>query len=334
VLRVLAIVVALVAVVVGCVQLNHFAAPEPPAVAGRWRELLDEIRVFERQLGFRQTKNFAQLSTDRQTFPFCGQASNRRLPYSYQDPAIRWLDDVAEAKCRDVPADTDAYYGEAEAWGEINTPVTAAMVAGTIDRFVYLVIHEDCHDQFALPYGIEEPVCEIITYRAMKEFSSAAFRWYAVENRAIRAYTRTEARHVGTTIAHYEQLDRLYRRYEREEITHETLLRLRARILARAERAMQLADGQLNNINLANYMTYSRHYPYLERTIDRLGTDLAGTVEFFRQVDARKPSQEQIMQRHGISERKSEAFVRAAERAVIETIEALLRERSAIPTSG
>ena len=322
------------AAVVGCVELKEFAAPQPPAVGAEWRELLDELRVFERRIGFRPTSNFAKLTTDRQSFPFCGQASNHRLPYSYQDSVIGWLDDVTEAKCREVPADIDVYYGEVEAWGEIGTPVTAAMVAGTIDRFIYLVIHEDCHDQFELPNGIEEPLCDILTHRAMAEFSSEKFRWYAREHRAIKHYTRSESRHARATISHYAELERLYQRFERNELSHEALLRLRAQTFARAERSLELSAGQLNSILLANYMTYSRHLPQLERSIDRLQAELPEVLEFFRLVDRRKPSEATVMQRLGVTERKNAAFLRAYEAAVMATIEQVLIERTVLPSSG
>ena len=320
--------------VVGCVEINQLASQGPPTVTSQWRELLVALRDFEQRIGFEATKNFASFSTDRVAYPFCGQSSNRQLPYSYQDPLIRWLDDIPEAKCLAVAPDTDSYFGEVEAWGEIGTPVTAAMVAGTLDRFVYLVIHEDCHDQFELPYGIEEPLCDIVTHRAMSAFSAQSFRWYAAENRAIKNYTRIEARHVRATIAHYGELEALYGRYRREEISHATLLKVRSQILGRAERALELPAGHLNNINIANYMTYSRHFPYLEQVVNRLHGDLPQIVEFFRYVDRRKPSADELMRRYRIAERKSVQFVRSYEAAVIETIEQVLRERLSIPSSG
>ena len=322
------------AAIAGCVQLQEFAAPEAPRVGGDWRELLVELRSFERRIGFKETNNFAAFSTERTAYPFCGQAPNRRLPYSYQDPLIQWLDSVNEAKCRDVPADTDVYFGEVEAWGEIGTPVTASMVAGTLDRFVYLVIHEDCHDQFELPMGIEEPLCDIITHRAMAQFSSQQFRWYAVENRAIKNYARMESRHVHATIRYYGELETLYRRHELDEFGHDAMLQARARIFSRAERSLELPPGQLNNISFANYMTYSRHYPVLERAINRLGTNLDEALELFRRVDKLKPSPEDVMQRERITERKSAAFARAYEVAVLGTVEHVLDQRTSIPTSG
>ena len=66
VMRWLAACGLVLAAAIGCVELKEFVAPQPPTVGAEWRELLDELREFERQIGFRPTKNFATLATDRQ----------------------------------------------------------------------------------------------------------------------------------------------------------------------------------------------------------------------------------------------------------------------------
>lgn len=322
---VLAVIAALT--IVGCTQLNDFLAPTAPPVAGKWPTLLEELREFEGRIGFERTNNFAKVATDRTSFPYCGRASNRALPYSYSDRVIEWPEIEQEEVCRNVGADIDVYFGKAEAWGEIGTPITAAMLAGTLDRFVYLVIHEDCHDQFELPMGIEEPLCDIITHRAMAQFSSEKFTWYATENRALKHYARTQAKHARRTIAHYERVAVLYQRFGRGEISHANLLELRAREFARAERDLGFEAGQLNNIGLANIMTYSRHYPALERIADAWRSDLAGMIRFFRLADARKPAKEDVMRRSGTTHEKDAHFLRAYEMAVLDAMRALANER-------
>ena len=97
---------------------------------------------------------------------------------------------------------------------------------------------------------------------------------------------------------------------------------------------MGMPAGHLNSILLANYMTYSRHLPALERSIDRLRADLPEVVEFFRLVDRRKPVEANLMQQLGVTDRKNGAFLRAYEEAVMTTIEQVLNERSSMPSSG
>ncbi|MGH8636091.1 MAG: hypothetical protein ACREUZ_03050, partial [Burkholderiales bacterium] len=262
-------------------------------------------------------------------YAYCGQASKRVLPYSYEDPAIQWLEQIDAEQCRDVGSDNDWYFGSVEVWGEIGTPVTSSMIAGELDRFVYLVIHEDCHDQFQLPYGIEEPLCNIITYRAMAQFAAQKYGWYTRENRALRNYAVMQSRETRATVAHYREVERLYTRFHRNELPLEELMRARGVVFARLERALDLPAGEMNNISLANLMTYSRHYSRLEGAVDRIGPDLARVMAFFRAVDAAKPEPEALMRRLSTSDRKSLEFVRANEEAVIRTIEQAGRRRTA-----
>jgi hypothetical protein len=76
-------------------------------------------------------------------------------------------------------------------------------------------------------------------------------------------------------------------------------------------------------------MTYSRHYGRLESAVDRLGSDLAGVMTFLRAVDAAKPEPEALMRRLSTNDRKSLAFVRANEEAVIGIVEHSARRRTA-----
>src|SRR5574340_999938 len=198
--RWLAAVVLLAALTAGCAQLQELVSPPAPDVTDEWAALLNEIRAFERRIGFVDTDNFADFSREQDTFPFCGYVSRLYLPYSYEDPAITWLDPETEEECRAHGRDADVYFGTVEAWGEVGSPVTPSMITGKLDRFLYLVIHEDCHDQFDLPYGIEEALCNLVTYKAMAVFSEEKFGPYARENRAIRRYADTQAGFARTTI--------------------------------------------------------------------------------------------------------------------------------------
>jgi hypothetical protein len=308
------------ALLVGCGQLRDFTSAPAPQLSEEWKALLAELRALERQIGFKETRNFARLTDERQTYTYCGWAPKSVLPYSYEDPAIRWLESAEAAQCRDADDDNDWYFGQVEAMGEIGTPVTPAMIAGDFDRFAYLVVHEDCHDQFELPYGIEEPLCDIIAHRAMAQFAAKKYPWYARENRALRNYTRMQSRQTRATVTYYRELERLYERFHRSELPFEDLLQSRAVVFGKLERALDLPPGEINNISFANYMTYSRHHAFLESAVARVGPDLAQVVAFFRALDGRKPSPEEVMKRLSLPGRENVDYVRGYERAIIEVI--------------
>jgi hypothetical protein len=321
--------VLLAAAIAGCMNMRDIFAPSAPVVGEEWTALLAEIREFERRIGFEETKNFRSLATgEQESFRFCGHASPYRLPYSYEDPAIQWLDSITEQECREIAEGHDVYYGAVEALGEVGTPVTPAMVTGKLDNFLYLVIHEDCHDQFDLPYGVEEALCNLITYRAMEMFAREKFKWYAGEQRAVRRYAERQSSATRATIQHYGQLEALYARFERGEIGPEALLRERAAILKKAERQLGWKPGEMNNVVMANDMTYSRHYPFLESVHAALGNDLARTVAFFKHVDRLKPSRAAVMKQHRIQDERSVEFIRAYEEAVVETARKALAEKT------
>jgi len=233
---------------------------------------------------------------------------------------------VTEAEYRKDSEGFDIYYTTVEAWGEIGTPVTPAMLDGKLDRFFYLVIHEDCHDQFDLPYGVEEALCNVIAYKAMPVFSRERYGANSREHKAVSEYaSRQEALTRGTN-ASYEQLEKLYGRYGRKEVSAEQLLRERAALFRKAEKALAWRRGALNNVSLANDMTYSRHYPLIESAYNALGRDLERTVALFRRVDETKPSRQAVMKRHRLTDDKSVELIRAYEAEVVKTIERALAE--------
>ena len=174
--------------VVGCAQRDSADDGRRVERETPWQETIAQAKAFTYRIGFVPTANFTHASADLPGFPYCGRASKLVLPYSYEDPAIEWLDVATPEQCRDVPPPMESYHGMSEAVGEVASPVTPSMIASGVPRMIYLVVHEDCHDQFTLPYGIEEPLCELISYRAMTEMATQPGPWSAAERRAIRDY--------------------------------------------------------------------------------------------------------------------------------------------------
>jgi hypothetical protein len=318
----------LIASVAGCTLLQDAATRLPgPRLYEKGAVLIDGIRDFERRIGFRATDNFQDVEHETESYPFCGTVSSFYLPYSYQDPAIRWIEVTTEEECRtQAGAGVDVYFGQTEAVGESGTPVTPSMLSGTLVRFVYLVLHEDCHDQFDLPFGIEEALCNVIAYHAMEVYAGEKERFTALERVALRRYAVREPERTRQAKGHYEQLEALYNRYARREISSEALLEARTKMFAAAERTLDWGKGTINNVSIANDMTYSRHFPYLEGVFVALDRDLARTVAFFRQVDRAKPTSAAVVKRYGLKSDRGVEFIRANEAAVLETIEKTLPE--------
>jgi hypothetical protein len=311
-----------------CTLLQDAATNLPgPRLYEKGAEVIGGIRAFERRMGFRDTDNFQDLDHEAESYPYCGAVSTFQLPYSYEDPVIQWIGAKTEEECvTEAGAGMDVYFDQTEALGESGSPVTPAMLSGSLVRFVYLVLHEDCHDQFDLPFGIEEPLCNVIAYHAMEAYAGEKGRFSALERVALRRYAVREPERTRQAKAYYEELEKLYARYSRREISAQAAREARAKIFAAAERSLAWTKGSLNNVAIANDMTYSRHFPYLESVYIALGRDLARTVAFFRRVDATKPTRASVMKRLKLKTEKSSEFLRAYEAAVLETIEKALAD--------
>lgn len=289
-----------------------------------WEPLLEEVRAFEQRIGFKKTATFLEFSEEQKSVPFCGHVSPLYLPYSYEDPAIQWYDVATERECRAHADGADVYFGSVEVLGEVGAAVSPEVIGGQLQRFLYLVFHEDCHEQFDFPYGIEEALCNVIAYQAMAQFSKEKYGPAARETVTIQRYVDVESRRTYSVKALYEQLSAYYVRYERKEISADSLLKERARVFRKAEQALAWRRGTFNNVGMASEMTYSRFFPLCERVYVALGRDLARTVEFFRRVDAAKPSRELIMKKYRITSKDSVEFIRAYEAEVAKAIEAAL----------
>ncbi len=316
------LIALLLAAIGGCTLLRDVTTRLPgPRLYEKGAALISGLRAFERRIGFQETDNFLDLDKATESYPFCGYVSRLYLPYSYEDPEIQWRDVETQEECRSLAGgDADAYFGQTEALGEMGTPVTSSMLAGSLVRFVYLVFHEDCHDQFDLPYGIEEALCNVIAYNAMVAYAGEKEGTTVLERVAMRRYAERESERTRVARGFYEQLAALYSRYSGKELSAQALLAERARIFGRAERALAWERGSLNNVGIANDMTYSRHFPDMESVFIALGRDLGRTVAFFRKVDAIKPSRASVMKQHRLKNDRGVEFIRAYEEAVRETI--------------
>jgi hypothetical protein len=315
----LAVLALLAAVLAGCTGVR---VPE------EWQPLLDEVRAFERRIGFTKTTTFIRFSEEQGRVPFCGHVSPLYLPYSYEDPAILWYNVQTERECRAHADGADVYFGTVEALGETGAAVSPEVLDVQLQRFLYLVLHEDCHEQFNFPYGIEEALCNLIAYEGMARFSEEKYGPQAREYKTIQRYAKVEPERTHAVKALYEQLAGLYGRYQRKELSEPALLNERTRVFRKAERVLAWRRGTVNNVGMASEMTYSRHYPLLESVHVALGRDLGRTVDFFRRVDAIKPSPQEFIDTHELASKDSLDFIRGYEAEIAGMIEAALAEPS------
>ena len=246
----LSVALVLATLFAGCAPVRGWLLPRP-GIPKDWRGVLAEVRAYERTLGFRETQNFARMADTTGEYTLCGYAPHLQLPYSYEDPLIRWSEATSDAACKADAKDSDYYFARIEAVGEVGVPVTTALLEGKLDRFLYLVIHEDCHDQFEFPYGFEEALCNLIAYQGMTAFSTRQYGHWSRTNFAVRAYARTQTHLTRAVVSYYSYTERLYARHARGEMALKAAMQQRVRLFASTERTLGWAKGTMNNVGLA-----------------------------------------------------------------------------------
>src|SRR5436190_3325713 len=122
--------------------------PNLPALRPRaeWSRLLEDVRAYQERIGFERTPNFQRADEAVEGYVMCGHSSPLYLPYSYEDPAIRWLEVATEEQCRASAKGGDVSFAIAAAFAGRATPLTRKMLTAPFARFLYVVVHEDCHE--------------------------------------------------------------------------------------------------------------------------------------------------------------------------------------------
>jgi hypothetical protein len=165
----------------------------------------------------------------------------------------------------------------------------------------------------------------VIAYGSLPAFAGEHYGLLRAEYYAVGLYANSASVYAHTTIRYYEELAALYAASTKVGASSERdVLRKRTDILKRAGRALGWDSAEMNNVLLANAMTYSRHYPFAEEVFAALGRDVARAVAFFREVDATRPPSVEVMRRNGFTSTESVDYLRAYERSVVETARKLM----------
>ena len=258
--------------------------PSTPIAEEQRLQLIDEIKAFERGLGFAETDNFRTYRPELGAYDYLFFTSSTRLPYSLDDPAL-----VSAVGTRDsVYIDTrkyDAYFYSIPSVAGEGTPLTRSLMQAPLDRFIQVIFHEDWHEQVDLPMGLEEPSAEIIGYAAAIRFTGNRFGQDSPVYQTLQKHFANKLRESEVYREYYGELEALYAQYHAGKLSElDTLIR-KARLLeAMGSELYRIWGGrpdQLNNAFIAFQMTYLRYLPLMNEVLAATDYDLTQTIKLF-----------------------------------------------------
>ncbi len=258
--------------------------PGTPVGQEQRLQLIEEIKEFEKELGFAETENFKTYSPETEAYHYLFFTPSTQLPYSLDDPAL-----VAAIGTRDsVSLDYQKYdaffYSIPSVAGE-GTPVTESLMQAPLDRFMQIIFHEDWHEQVDLPLGLEEPSAEIIGYTAAMLFCRKKYGQDSQVYRTLEKQLDNKLRESQVYGEYYDKLNALYAQYHEGKFSElDTLIR-KARLLESMGNELHRIWGgrpdQLNNAFIAFQMTYLRHLPLMHGVLEAADSDLIKTIQLF-----------------------------------------------------
>ncbi len=263
--------------------------PSVPVTEEQRLELIEEIKAFERELGFLKTENFKTYSPEIGAYDYLFYTSSTQIPHSLDDPAL-----ISALGTRDsVSLDYqkyDAYFYSIPSIAGEGTPVTESLMQAPLHRFIHIVFHEDWHEQIDLPYGLEEPSAEVISYTAAMLFARDKYGQGSPVYRTLKQKLSNKLRESEVYREYYDKLIALYAQYHEGKLSELDTLIMKAQLLeAMGSELYDIWGGkpaQLNNAFIAFQMTYYRHMSLMHQVLKANDFALAETIQIFLSMPA------------------------------------------------
>ena len=280
--------------------------PEAPVDEGQRRQLIAEIKAFEKELGFAETENFKTYSPETEAYHYLFYTPSMQLPYSLDDPMLISAIGTRDSVYLDFKK-YDAYFYSIPSMAGEGTPVTESLLQAPLYRFIQIIFHEDWHEQIDLPHGLEEPSAEIIGYAAATLFARDRFGQDSEVYQTLVKHFDNKLRESEVYIAYYAKLEALYAQYHEGKLSELDALIRKSRLLEAMGNELHRIWGgkpdQLNNAFIAFQMTYLRHLPLMHEVFQAADFDLGRTIPIFLAMPEQKTESDTLEQVKGIEAR-------------------------------
>lgn len=247
--------------------------------------LVEEIKAFEKQLGFDETENFKVYSAETEAYDYYFYTSATSLPYSLGDPSLQYGEGKPPKAVTDS-GEYDVFIYSVEAIAGVKTPITKSLLRAPLSRFIHVIFHEDWHEQIASSLGIEESSGEVVAYTAALLFTEKKFGQDSAVYQDLRDEFRKKLAESEIYRQYYDKLSALYAQFQAGEISEPETLAQKAELLRAMSRELWKIwggkPGQLNNAFIAFQMTYYRHLSLMYEVFSATNFNLAKTMSIFR----------------------------------------------------
>lgn len=283
------------------VSVSVIPSCQPAASVGEEQklQLIEEIKAFEKKLGFAETENFRTYSTEIGAYDYLFFTPSTQLPYSLDDPALIAAIGTRDSVSLDYQKYDAFFYSIPSVAGE-GTPVTESLLQAPLHRFIQVIFHEDWHEQIDLPLGLEEPSAEIIGYAAAVLFCEEKYGRDSQVYRTLRKHLDNKLRESQVYGEYYDKLSALYAQYHEGKLSElDTLIR-KARLLESMGNELHRIWGgkpdQLNNAFIAFQMTYLRHMPLMHQVLEATDSDLVKAIQLFLAMPGQEVPRDSLKQ--------------------------------------
>lgn len=274
----LALLIIFVLIIPGC-------KPRTELTDEQKLELIQDIKAFEKKLGFSETENFLTFSDETEAYHYYFYTSSTKLAYSLDDPTLQFGTGTPESVSIDSKK-YDVYFYSIPAIAGVKTPVTKSLMQVPLHRFIHIIFHEDWHEQIDLPLGIEEPSGEVVSYAAAMLFTEEKFGQDSEIYNTLRQHLSNKLSESEIYQDYYEQLNAIYSCFQAGIISEAETLHRKDQLLESMGNDLQGIWGgrpdQLNNAFIAFQMTYFRYLPLMYQVYSTTDFDLIEAIAIFR----------------------------------------------------
>jgi len=262
--------------------------PQNPNTADR-KDLVSTVKLLERKLGFRRTRNFHKETAESAVAYRCYYTGKLELPDSYEKQQLLH---GTKAGC---PVDTqkyDVFFYPLDAVGSGKTPVSDALAHEPVERLLVVVPHEDFHANKGLrklPAAWGEASATLIGFLTAKEVARQKFGENSEVYRNLQVEPELFARKAEIVNRYHAQLSRLYAAARAGQVSERDALAQKQQGFEELQQACTAISPEPksfnrclaanNNAGLAFDETYTKYYPLMYQLYLAEGRELKPTVE-------------------------------------------------------